>query len=190
MPNADGWGVIQDWGNRQAVKSGSMFRRFLRVQLRTAGQKPYMEVGPAPKDNRGKWKSCACWLAGFSLISGAGGDILIEMYVALINRTKAAWRMVNGKIPWPSLACRPSGTKQISGKRKTLRHVNSNQEQGKSRDQIPDSLLRNAFGQAITITIPTQMRTYGGKYLFAILCRLQPRRLRFISVWVAPTLSS
>jgi len=28
-------------------------------------------------------------MAGFSLISGAGGDILIEMYVALINRTKA-----------------------------------------------------------------------------------------------------
>lgn len=28
-------------------------------------------------------------IAGFSLISGAGGDILIEMYVALINRTKA-----------------------------------------------------------------------------------------------------
>jgi len=99
MPNADGWGVIQDWGNRQAVKSVSMFRRFLRVQLRTAGQKPYMEVGPAPKDNRGKWKSCACWLAGFSLISGAGGDILIEMYVALINRTKVAWRMVKSHGP-------------------------------------------------------------------------------------------
>lgn len=42
-------------------------------------------------------------------------------------------RAVFGENPWPSLACRPS-RKRISGK--TLRHVNSNQEQGKSSYQI------------------------------------------------------
>lgn len=45
----------------------------------------------------------------------------------------------------------------------------------------PDSLLRNAFGQAITITIPAQMYVRD-KYLFAISCRLQPKvALRFVS---------